>query len=128
VKKMIVSVLTAAFAIALSACGSLGESQPTASVSAPAGTGSTASDELVIKASNYKFDQPEYHVAKGKTVKITLNNIQGYHGVSIKDLGIQLKNKESKIVTLDKAGTYEIVCSVVCGVGHRDMKAKLIVE
>lgn len=85
--------------------------------------------QLKITASNFQFDQAEYRVKKGETVQVVLKNKEGVHGVDIAQLGITLTGKDlSKEVTFDKPGTYEIVCAVPCGVGHTNMKAKLIVE
>ncbi|PYI54485.1 cupredoxin domain-containing protein [Paenibacillus flagellatus] len=85
--------------------------------------------QLKITASNFQFDQPEYKVKKGETLQVVLKNKEGVHGMEINGLGVTLSGKElSKDVTFDKAGSYEIVCTVPCGAGHVNMKAKLIVE
>ncbi|MEF3303883.1 cupredoxin domain-containing protein [Paenibacillus sp. GYB003] len=85
--------------------------------------------QLKITASNFQFDQAEYRVKTGETLQVVLKNKEGTHGIDITQLGISLSGKElSKEVTFDKPGTYEIVCSVPCGAGHVNMKAKLIVE
>ncbi|MEF3310261.1 cupredoxin domain-containing protein [Paenibacillus sp. GYB004] len=85
--------------------------------------------QLKITASNFKFDQTEYKVKQGETMKVVLKNSEGVHGIEINGLGVTLQGKDtSKEVTFDKPGTYEIVCSVPCGAGHANMKAKLIVE
>jgi cytochrome c oxidase subunit 2 len=85
--------------------------------------------EVVLTATNFKFDQQEYKMAKGETVKFTLKNEQGFHGVNIKGLGVNLDNgNPSQTVTIDKPGTYEIVCSIPCGSGHANMKSVLVVE
>lgn len=85
--------------------------------------------QLKITASNFKFDQAEYKVKSGETLQVVVKNSEGVHGIDIAQLGISLSGKElSKEVTFDKPGTYEIMCNVPCGVGHVNMKAKLIVE
>ncbi|MBO7746081.1 cytochrome C oxidase subunit II [Paenibacillus sp. MWE-103] len=85
---------------------------------------------LKVEASqDFVFDQKEYHVKKGDKVKLELVNKSGLHGLAIPDLGIELKgDKLSQEVTFDKAGTFEMHCAVMCGVGHADMKSVLIVE
>ncbi|WP_040950392.1 cupredoxin domain-containing protein [Gorillibacterium massiliense] len=125
-KRMMALFLTLALASALSACGN---NEPSAASDKNSGDKAVAADEeLVIHATNYKFDKEEYHLTKGKTVKITFKS-QGMHGLAIKELGVNLKrNNASKTVTLDKPGTYEIKCSIVCGSGHKDMVSKLIVS
>jgi cytochrome c oxidase subunit II len=85
---------------------------------------------LKVEASqDFVFDQKEYHVKAGEPVRLILKNKSGIHGLAIKDLNIDLEgDKLTQDVTFDKPGTYEIYCSVMCGVGHADMKSVLIVE
>lgn len=83
---------------------------------------------VTIMASNYEFDQAEYKVELGSTKTIRLENEQGLHGIAIKELGVELQGATlEQEVTFDKAGTYEIVCIVMCGEGHADMVAKITV-
>ncbi|PYE52673.1 cytochrome C oxidase subunit II [Paenibacillus barcinonensis] len=88
-----------------------------------------ASEQLVIKASNYEFDQPEYRIKKGVPVKIVYENVNGNHGILVPELNLQLDTrKNSKVITPDKAGEFEMSCSVFCGSGHSSMISKIIVE
>ncbi|WP_127579706.1 cupredoxin domain-containing protein [Paenibacillus koleovorans] len=83
---------------------------------------------LKITASNFQFDQAEYKVTKGDTLKVILSNKEGKHGIEIVGLDVTLSGATtSKEVTFDKPGTYDIVCSVPCGAGHVQMKTKLVV-
>lgn len=119
-KKLWVLMAAALFVFGLAACGSKTEDTSAEQ---------TASKEVVITASNFKFDQPEYKVKKGEAVKLTFKNDGGNHGLIIKELGVELNsNKKSKVITPDTAGTYEFKCNIMCGNGHNDMVAKLIVE
>ncbi|CAI6045879.1 cytochrome C oxidase subunit II [Cohnella sp. JJ-181] len=87
-----------------------------------------ASQDLVIRATNWKFDKTEYRVPKDTPIRYMLENEQGAHGVEIEKAGVKLSNgKKSKVATL-AAGTYTIKCSIVCGQGHLSMQAKLVVE
>jgi cytochrome c oxidase subunit 2 len=105
----------------LSACGS--NASPGAATQQTA-----ASEEIVIKASNFAFDQQEYHVKQGVPVKISFENVEGTHGVIIQDLHVQLDSRNtSQVVTPEHKGEYEINCSIFCGSGHHTMTAKLIV-
>jgi cytochrome c oxidase subunit II len=84
---------------------------------------------VTIKASNWEFDQAEYTVAVGETKTVRLVNENGLHGIAIEGLGVELQGATlEQEVTFDKPGTYEIHCIVLCGQGHADMKAKLIVS
>ncbi|MNJ67801.1 Cytochrome C oxidase subunit II, periplasmic domain [compost metagenome] len=89
----------------------------------------TPESEIVIEATNFKFDQEEYRVKKDSPVKITFKNVEGNHGIIIPGLKLELKGKsQSKVVVPKEAGEYEIACSIMCGSGHSTMISKLIVE
>jgi cytochrome c oxidase subunit 2 len=122
---------------ALSACGNNKNnnvSSPSASApvaSSPAASqaaGGGETKEVTINATNWKFDQDEIKAKVGDTLKLTLNNTQGAHGIEISDLGVKLKNGETQEIKLDKAGTYEFHCSIQCGQGHDNMTGFIVVE
>ncbi|WP_274649833.1 cytochrome C oxidase subunit II [Paenibacillus humicola] len=88
-------------------------------------------EELLKVEANadFTYDQKEYHVKKGQKYKLELVNKSGLHGLAIPDFNIDLnEDKMSQEVTFDKAGTFQMHCSVMCGVGHPNMKSVLIVE
>jgi len=86
-------------------------------------------NEVQFILTNFQFDQPEYRVQAGETLKLTLINKQGTHGVFIEGTEINLdKSNPSVEFTFDAPGEYTMYCSVMCGPGHSDMVAKLIVE
>ncbi|WP_281886741.1 cupredoxin domain-containing protein [Paenibacillus sp. YYML68] len=88
-----------------------------------------AGPSLKLAASNFKFDQAEYTIKAGEKVTVSLINKEGLHAVEIKDTNVKLdNNNKSMEYTFDKPGEYEIYCSLPCGTGHADMKAKLIVQ
>lgn len=85
--------------------------------------------EMIIKASNYTFDSSEYRVKAGETVRFILESSSGNHGIHIKEIGLKLDpNKNSQIVTPKEKGSYPFECTILCGPGHKDMTATLIVE
>lgn len=125
-KKITVVLLALALTLALAACGAKENTaaEPEQVVADPASSGNI----VTIEATNFEFGQQEYKVKKGETVKFVLDS-KGNHGVKVEALGLNLDSKnKSQEVTLNDAGTYEIVCSIMCGSGHSDMVAKLIVE
>jgi cytochrome c oxidase subunit 2 len=72
--------------------------------------------------------EPATAAPKDTPVKITLENDKGGHGIKVDGTDINLgPGKTSTVVTL-KAGTYDFHCSIICGTGHGNMKAKLIVQ
>ncbi|GIQ64320.1 cytochrome C oxidase subunit II [Paenibacillus cisolokensis] len=83
----------------------------------------------VVASNDFVFDKPEYRVKAGETVRLVLQNKSGIHGIEIAEFGINLQgDKLQQDVTFDKPGTYEIKCSVACGIGHDTMKSVLVVE
>jgi len=88
-----------------------------------------AENEVQFIMTDFQFDQPEYVVTAGETVKLTMINKSGNHGVLVQGTDINLTtNGESQEITFDEPGTYDLYCSIMCGVGHTDMVAKLIVQ
>lgn len=139
-KKYIVASMTIAMMLLTSACGGQSETSEHANhqQSGVTDTGVATSDntsgaaqgaQLVVKATNYQFDQPEYHVKKGEPVTIVFDNVQGNHGLMIPALNVNLNARDSSItVTPQEAGTFDMACSIMCGSGHSSMVAKLIVD
>lgn len=123
-KKWIVSMAAVGLIFALSACGA--KEAPKASEPA---NGNAAAQQVKLVATNFQFDQKEYKVKKGEDVTFSLENKQGMHAVQISGVNVGLdNNNKTKTVKIDKAGKYDIVCSLPCGQGHATMKSTLIVE
>ncbi|MDT0121819.1 cytochrome c oxidase subunit II [Paenibacillus sp. RRE4] len=121
-KKGVIWLAALMFILVLAACGSpkdSGASEPEV----------TATEQLVIKASNYEFDQPEYRLKKGVPVKIVYENVNGNHGLLVPEFNLRLDTQtSSKVIVPDKVGEFEMSCSVFCGKGHSSMISKIIVE
>ncbi|WP_379133200.1 cytochrome C oxidase subunit II [Paenibacillus sp. sgz500958] len=129
-KKIFAILFCTVFVLILSACGgnagSNGNAGTNAGITDPE---ITPEAELVIKATNYSFDQQEYHLKKGVPVKIVFENESGNHGVLIPEFKLQLTRKDnSQVIVPEEAGTYEMTCAIMCGSGHSSMVAKIIVE
>ncbi|CAM4196971.1 cytochrome C oxidase subunit II [Paenibacillus xylanexedens] len=128
-KKGITWLAACMLILVLTACGGAKQSAESGSNGSDADAGVTASEELVIKASNYEFDQPEYHLKKGVPVNIVYENENGNHGMLVPELNLRLDiSNNSKVITPDKVGEFEMSCSVFCGSGHSSMISKIIVE
>ncbi|WNS46598.1 cupredoxin domain-containing protein [Paenibacillus sp. MMS20-IR301] len=117
-------------ALMLSACGSSTSSNTSGSANnSAAATNLTAEEELVITATNYSFDQKEYHLKKGVPVKITFKNESGNHGILVPEMKLRLDAKNSsQVIVPGEAGTFEVTCAIMCGSGHSAMSATIIVE
>ncbi|GGH13904.1 cupredoxin domain-containing protein [Paenibacillus segetis] len=123
-KKILAFMLTLTFLLAISACSSGTESNNNAEENKI-----VPETELVITATNYQFDQNEYHLKKDVPVKITFKNDEGNHGILIPGLKVQLDGKnDSKVIVPTKSGEYEMSCAIMCGTGHGTMTAKIIVD
>ncbi|WP_454190253.1 cytochrome C oxidase subunit II [Paenibacillus sp. Marseille-Q7038] len=125
-KKAIVLLLSTMLLFVLAACGQDSESGSGSGVSE---SEVAASEEIIIKATNYEFDQPEYRIKKGVPVRIVYENVEGNHGIIVPGLSLQLDTKKSSaVITPEETGEFEVACSVWCGKGHSSMISKIIVE
>ena len=118
-------------------CGSilvLGAVALCVSASAPAAGQSTPAGvhEVTMTAKNYEFEPSVITVKKGEKVRLMITATDRDHGIKIDgyDINQELKKGDPATIefTADKAGTFEFKCSVYCGLGHRKMKGKLVVE
>lgn len=126
-KKLWICTGLIALILGLSACGTkTGESEASAS---PGAKDAANAQKVTVIATNWKFDKAEYRVKKGQPVSLTLQNEKGVHGLEVEKLNVKLDNKtKTKVFTPDKAGRYNIVCTIPCGTDHLKMKAVLVVE
>lgn len=83
-------------------------------------------NKVEIIAENWSFNQKVYTVPAGE-VTIQLKNTEGFHGISINGTEVSIEGDGTYTTTLEP-GEYSIVCNIVCGTGHQDMVATLIVE
>lgn len=84
--------------------------------------------EVTIGATNFEFDTKEIKANVGDTVKVTLKNASGLHGVNFDGIGKEVKNGETIEFVVTEAGEFAFNCSIPCGVGHDKMTGKLIVS
>ena len=88
--------------------------------------------EFTMTAKNYEFDPSVITVKKGEKVRLFITATDRDHGIKIQGYDIDQVLKKGSTATIeftaDKAGTFEFKCSVYCGMGHRRMKGKLVVE
>ncbi|AGK53424.1 heme/copper-type cytochrome/quinol oxidases subunit 2 [Bacillus sp. 1NLA3E] len=84
--------------------------------------------EITVNAANYKFAPNEIHVNQGDTVELSLENSAGGHGMEIAEFGVRLTSDGTAEFVADKKGTFTFSCLVPCGVGHKKMTGKIIVE
>lgn len=135
---LVLTITALAFVLTLSACGKnnntanngnsgTATSSPTSNTGGT-NAGGTKEKEITLTAKNFEFDQPDIKLNVGDTVKLTLKNEQGNHGLAIPGLKVDIKNGETATFTVDKAGTYDYECSIQCGSGHKNMVGKITVS
>ncbi|MDF2936963.1 MAG: cytochrome c oxidase subunit [Paenibacillaceae bacterium] len=128
-KKLWICTGLIALILGLSACGTQTGDSAAATTASPGVKDPANAQKVTIVAANWKFDKAEYRVKKGQPVSLTLKNEQGVHGLEVEKLNVKLDNKtKTKVFTPDKAGRYNIVCTIPCGTDHLKMKAVLVVE
>jgi cytochrome c oxidase subunit II len=88
--------------------------------------------EIHMTAKKYEYAPAEIHVKQGEKVRLLITATDRKHGFEIKELGVKTdleKGKETPVeFDASKVGTYEFRCSDFCGLGHKGMKGKLIVD
>lgn len=112
-------------AMLLTACGGESKDQAASSTSTPAATTGTA---INVEASNWKFNQDTYEVKAGEEFTINFKSAEGFHGMGIQGMDVDIQKEGSKTMKIDKAGEYTIFCNVICGPDHGKMTAKLVVK
>lgn len=83
-------------------------------------------DEFTVKAFRFGYQPDTLTVKKGDLVKITIDNVDGMHGINLFAFGVQ--DMDYIEFKADKAGTFMWYCSNFCGQGHSSMRGTLIVE
>ena len=86
----------------------------------------SAHPSIDIVASNWKFTPNAITVPLGEPTTLRLTSSEGVHGIKSDELGIRdtiiMPNKFVTVTfTPNKAGTYAVRCSVICGAGHPNM-------
>ena len=84
--------------------------------------------EITIDAKRFEYNPDVIKIKVGEAVRLKINNIEGEHGFSIPELGIEVHDEKEVEFIADKKGTFDFYCHHYCGSGHSGMKGVLIVE
>lgn len=84
--------------------------------------------EVNLSAKNFEFNTTEVQAKVGDTIKFTLENEAGLHGVALDEFGMELKAGETFEYVVTEAGEFEFYCNIPCGAGHDTMAGKVIVS
>ena len=89
-------------------------------------------NEIKVTAKKYAFEPAEIHVKKGDHVKLSITAIDHDHGFKLAAFHVDQKLAKGEATnvefTADQAGTFPFECSKFCGMGHKNMKGRLVVE
>ena len=88
--------------------------------------------QIRVTAKRYMFHPDVITVNQGDHVELIITATDRDHGIEIPAFGVKqyLKRGVPTAVSFiaSRAGTFSFHCSVFCGLGHRHMKARLVVE
>lgn len=91
-----------------------------------------AAERIKVVMKKYSFDPSVIHVKAGQTTELEVSSADVQHGFDVPALGIReaVRPGQPAVVTLKSPakGEYEVVCGIICGPHHDDMKGKLVVE
>jgi cytochrome c oxidase subunit 2 len=80
----------------------------------------------------YAYSEGELHVPVDEQVVFRMHALDVIHSFWVPEWRIKKDNvpgiTTTAIVTPDKLGTYQLVCTELCGFGHSTMRAKVVVE
>jgi len=140
-KKVIAMLMVAFIVIGLVACGSTDEKETAKETTTTPTMETPAEDttsekveptgnvvEVTVNMTNFEFDKKEIKAKAGDTIKLTVVNEVGSHGLAIDEFGQDVKGGETVEFVADQKGEFEYHCSLMCGTGHDSMNGKLIVE
>jgi cytochrome c oxidase subunit 2 len=78
------------------------------------------------------IDDSEIHLPPGKPIKVVLRSIDVVHNFYVPEFRAKMDLVPGMVTyfwfTPTKAGTFEIFCAALCGVGHAMMRGKAVVD
>jgi cytochrome c oxidase subunit 2 len=87
---------------------------------------------IKITASKFQFNPDHITLVKGQPVTLQLTSSDRVHGFMIRTLKVDTHIEPGKVteitVTPQTAGTFKAICDHYCGLGHGNMKMKVVVE
>lgn len=80
----------------------------------------------------YKYVEGEFHVPVNRQIQFKMHAEDVIHSFWVPEWRIKKDNvpgiTTTAVVTPDKIGTYQLICTELCGFGHATMRAKVVVE
>jgi cytochrome c oxidase subunit II len=92
----------------------------------------TPGRRVTVSMRKFAIAPPEIRLKAGETVQFEVLTQDVQHGFEVPDLGISepVNPGRPAIFTYraDRKGSFKVECGILCGPGHEDMKATIIVE
>jgi heme/copper-type cytochrome/quinol oxidase subunit 2 len=89
-------------------------------------------ERIKVVMKKYSIDPAVIRVKAGQITELEVSTADVQHGFDVPQLGIKepVRPGQPAVITLKSPskGDYEVVCGIVCGPHHDDMKARLVVE
>lgn len=86
---------------------------------------------ITISVSDWSFSPNMINVTKGEKVQLKLVGGTGIHSLAIPglDMNVRVEAGQTVVVDLptDTAGTFDAMCRIPCGAGHKEMKATVVI-
>ena len=80
----------------------------------------------------YLYSEGVMHVPVNRTIQFKMHSQDVIHSFWVPEWRIKKDNvpgiTTTAIVTPDKVGTYQLICTELCGFGHAAMRAKVVVQ
>lgn len=77
--------------------------------------------EIDLSAKNFEFNPAQVQAKVGDTIRFTMSNESGLHGIALDEYGMNLKEGETYEFIATEAGEFQFYCSIPCGQGHDNM-------
>jgi cytochrome c oxidase subunit 2 len=78
------------------------------------------------------WSQGELHVPDNRQIKFEMHSQDVIHSFWVPEWRVKKDNvpgiTTTAVVTPDRVGTYQLICTELCGFGHASMRAKVVVE
>lgn len=95
-------------------------------------TQTKAGTHLQVTMRKFQIEPSVIRVKQGEKVVLDVSTKDVEHGFEVEDMGINepiQPGRPAEIpVDTSKKGEFSVACSIVCGPGHDNMAAKIIVE
>lgn len=80
----------------------------------------------------FVIEPAHIEIRQGQNIVLDVSTADVQHGFKVEQLGVNEPIQPGKPVEIpidtSKKGDFEVTCSIVCGVGHDDMRARIVIR